>query len=237
MFPNTILSILANTIASLLVVAAQESTTSTTIITHGPTVTTSAQNPNATVFGHGVPLRPCMLDCYIPAATLNGCDFTDASCVCASVQFAADVSACVNTHCAISDLTDLADVQAFQCVINQSLVLPNGLASTTNIVPFKSLTLNLTNIVTGTDTDIGPTPTPPITVIPISTSTSPSTADTTTSLSDSGSSTITSLTTSTSTSGASVPTTTTSSRSSKSVVLNMAFVVVAVSFGGLVMVL
>ncbi|KIK02595.1 hypothetical protein K443DRAFT_677449 [Laccaria amethystina LaAM-08-1] len=74
-------------------------------------------------------LTACILACVEPAATANGCAYTDPSCVCASVQFQADAALCLKQHCTASDLSSALALQTAQC--RSVSVSPSGTASIT----------------------------------------------------------------------------------------------------------
>jgi len=79
-------------------------------------------------------LTPCILACFEPAATQNGCTFDDASCICASAQFQADVVQCLDAHCSAADVTAAAALQSSQC--SAVGISPTGSVTGVNTVPF-----------------------------------------------------------------------------------------------------
>ncbi|KAF8957590.1 hypothetical protein BDZ97DRAFT_1762848 [Flammula alnicola] len=111
------------TLAAVAVVVSGQSSSAT--------VTSSAANATSSVLAG---ISPCVLACVIPAATLNGCSFTDAACVCASAQFQADATACLTQHCTAADIAAAVGLQASQCAA--ASITPTVSASTTHSIPF-----------------------------------------------------------------------------------------------------
>ncbi|KAF9456967.1 hypothetical protein BDZ94DRAFT_1176561 [Collybia nuda] len=60
-------------------------------------------------------ISPCIIGCVQPAATANGCDFTDPKCVCASAQFQADARKCLEDTCTPEEVTTALGLQQAQC--------------------------------------------------------------------------------------------------------------------------
>ncbi|KAF9055629.1 hypothetical protein BJ165DRAFT_432847 [Panaeolus papilionaceus] len=78
-------------------------------------------------------ITPCILACVQPAATQNGCTFTDAQCVCASAQFQADATKCLTDNCTADDVQAALNLQTAQC--GAIGVTPSG-SATPNPVSF-----------------------------------------------------------------------------------------------------
>ncbi|KIJ94848.1 hypothetical protein K443DRAFT_683421 [Laccaria amethystina LaAM-08-1] len=94
-------------------------------------VTTSASSSAVpTTLG----ITPCILACVEPAATENGCAFTDAACVCASAQFQADAAACLQAHCTPADVKAALALQQSQCT--PLSISPSGPSATPHSVSF-----------------------------------------------------------------------------------------------------
>lgn len=76
-------------------------------------------------------ITACILACVEPAATANGCAYTNASCLCASAQFQADAALCLKQHCTANDLKNALALQTSQCRSVSVSVSRSGTASVT----------------------------------------------------------------------------------------------------------
>ncbi|EDR07630.1 uncharacterized protein LACBIDRAFT_294450 [Laccaria bicolor S238N-H82] len=94
-------------------------------------VTTSA---SSSAVPSSLGITPCILACVGPAATANGCAFTDAACVCGSAQFQADAGACLQEHCSAAEVKAALALQQSQCA--PLSISPSGPSATPHSVSF-----------------------------------------------------------------------------------------------------